>query len=147
MDPFARKMLFGSFGFAGMMLLMAGVLSVVYFHTHPRCSDQVLSDLRSPDQGWTAAIMQRRCGDDQPFFIHVNLRPAGAPLIRGYFSGQAAEGEIFLSEQDNLDIVPTLRWDSASQLTVVCPDCRAAQIQKRHSSWGAVTVRYEVPVR
>jgi hypothetical protein len=147
MDPFARKMLFSAFGFAGVMLLMAGVLSVVYFHAHPRCSEQVLSELRSPDQRWAAVVMQRRCGEDQPFFVHVNLRPAGGPLSLGYFSGQAVEGEIFLSEQDNVDVAPTLRWDAPQQLTIVCPGCQPGLVQQREQSWDAVRVRYELAGR
>jgi hypothetical protein len=147
MDPFARKMVFSAFGFAGVMLLMAGALSVVYFHTHPRCSEQVLSELRSPDQRWAAAVIQRRCGEDQPFFVHVNLHPAGGPLRLGYFSGQAVEGEVFLSEQENMDVVPNLRWDAPEQLTIVCPRCQPGLVQKREQSWGGVRVRHELAGR
>jgi hypothetical protein len=147
MDSFARKMLFGAFGFAGVMLLMAGMLSVVYFHAHPRCNEQVFSSLRSPDQRWEAVVMQRRCGDEEPFLVHVNLRPGGGPLRLGYFSGKADEGEVFLTEQDDMDVVPELRWDSPEQLTIVCPGCRRSLVQTREHRWGAITMRYEMAER
>ena len=140
-------MVLGAFAFGATMLLMAGALSIVYFHTHPRCSDQVLSELSSPDRRWTAAVMQRRCGDEAPFLVHVNLRPVGGPLSLGYFSGRADDGEVFVAEQENLDTFPTLRWDSASQLSIGCPDCRPSRVQKRQERWGPVTVRYEMPAR
>lgn len=145
MDAFARKMVLSAFAFAGAMLLMAGALSVVYFHAHPRCSEQVLSELRSPDQRSAAAVMQRRCGEDQPFLVHVNLRPAGGPLTLGYFSGEAAEGEVFVSEQDNLDVAPALRWDSPEQLTILCPGY--GLVRKRDQSWEGIRVRYEISGR
>src|SRR4029077_4620604 len=92
MDPFARKMIYGSFVYGGMMLLMFAVLSVVYLHTRPRCSDRVVAEAGSPDKRWTATVMERRCGEETPFFTHVNLRPSGNPLHRGFFSGSATEG-------------------------------------------------------
>jgi hypothetical protein len=143
MDPFARKMLLSAFAFASVMLLMAAVLSVVYFHAHPRCSENVLSALNSPDGRWTAVVMQRRCGDESPFLVHVNLRPAAEPLRLGFFSGEAQEGEIFLGEQQNLNVVPTLSWDSTSQLTIACSDCRPKLVQKNQPRWGPIAVRYE----
>jgi multisubunit Na+/H+ antiporter MnhF subunit len=48
MDPFARKMVYGSFVYGGMLLVMFAVLTVVYLHTRPRCSDRVVAE--STDQ-------------------------------------------------------------------------------------------------
>ena len=100
MDPFARKMIYGSFVYGGMMLVMFAVLTVVYLHTRPRGSDRVVAESTDQARQWTATVMERRCGTDAPFFTHVNLRPEGKDLETGFFSGSAAEGEVFLIEQD-----------------------------------------------
>jgi hypothetical protein len=144
MDPFARKMIFGSLAFGTGMVLLASALSVVYFHHRPRCGEQVLSQAASPDKRWSAVVMQRRCGDESPFFIHVNLRPAAESLQLGYFSGRADEGEVFLLEQESPDIAPELEWSSPTQLTLRCSRCRAALVQKRDERWGPVQVRYHL---
>ena len=80
MDPFARKMVYGSFVYGGMMLVMFAVLTVVYLHTRPRCSDRVVAESTDQAGQWTATVMERRCGAEAPFFTHVNLRPAGKDL-------------------------------------------------------------------
>src|SRR5262245_595082 len=108
MDPFARKMIFGSLAFGSVMLFLATVMSVVYFHNRPRCTEQVLYETTSPSGQWTAAVMERRCGDESPFLIHVNLRPAGEPLRFGFFSGRAEEGEVFVMEEDTQRLTPAL---------------------------------------
>ena len=80
MDPFARKMMQGAFVYGGMMLVMFAVLTVVYLHTRPRCSDRLVAESTDQNKQWTAAVMERRCGAETPFFTHVNLRPAGNDL-------------------------------------------------------------------
>src|ERR1700681_1920396 len=100
MDPFARKMVYGSFVYGGAMLVMLAVLTVVYLHMRPRCSASVVAQPRAPGSARTATIMERRCGQDAPFFTHVSLRPATQGLKTGFFSGSATEGEVFLIEQD-----------------------------------------------
>jgi hypothetical protein len=144
MDPFARKMILGMLAFGSAMLLFAGALSVVYFHHRPRCGEQVLSQAASPDERWTAVVMQRRCGDESPFFIHVNLLPAAESLRLGYFSGRADEGEVFLAEQESPDAAPELEWSSPTQLTIRCSRCRAALVQKRDEHRGPVQVGYQL---
>jgi hypothetical protein len=144
MDPFARKMILGSVTFGIIMGLMAAALSVVYFHARPRCSEQVLAESPAPDGQWTAAALQRRCGDDAPFLVHVNVRPAAAPIRLGYFSGRATEGEVFVAEQDAPEVVPDLAWIGPTTLTIRCPGCRASEVQKRDDHIGAITIRYEL---
>jgi hypothetical protein len=144
MDPFARKMILGMLAFGSAMLLFAGALSAVYFHNRPRCSERVLSEATSPDHRWTAAVMQRRCGDEAPFFIHVNLRPAPQSIRFGFFSGRAEEGEVLLVEQESPDLAPDLEWSSENQLTIQCSRCRAALMQEREARWGPIQVRYQL---
>lgn len=147
MDPFARKMVIGSFVYGGVMLSMFAVLTVVYLHTRPRCSDRVVSEFTDPAKRWTASVMERRCGNEAPFFTHVNLRPAGEDLDTGYFSGSATEGEIFLIEQDAAGSAITLSWTSAATLNIRCPHCGAALVRKHDERWGSVTINYDLPAR
>jgi hypothetical protein len=148
MDPFARKMIFGAIAFGSSMLLMAGGLSVVYFHMHPRCSEQVLSESISPDKQWIGAVMERRCGEESPFLIHVNLRPAQQAIRLGYFSGQASEGEIFVTEEVFVagealpSAIPKLEWSSADQLNIKCSHCNSAFARAQSERWQSVRIRY-----
>ena len=143
MDPFARKMVVGSFVYGGMMLLMFAVLTVVYLHTRPRCSDRVVAESTNPEKHWTAAVMERRCGNESPFFTHVNLRPAGSDLETGFFSGSATEGEVFLIEQDAAGSGITLSWTSPATLSIQCPHCGAALVRKHAECWGDVSITYD----
>jgi hypothetical protein len=143
MDPFARKMVYGSFVYGGMMLVMFAVLTVVYLHTRPRCSDRVVAESTDPTNHWTAAIMERRCGAEAPFLTHVNLRPAGKDLSTGFFSGSATEGEVFLVEEDADGAGITLRWTSSAALSIQCPHCSAPLVRKHEERWGEVVIQYK----
>jgi hypothetical protein len=138
MDPFARKMILGSFAFAAVMLLMLAALSVIYFHTHPRCTEQVLSQIPSPDGQWIAAVMRQRCGEESPFFVHVNLRALGSPPRLGFFSGRADDGEVFVAEQDAPETLPEITWISAAQLRIRCSSCRSPHVEQH---WGRIVVK------
>lgn len=152
MDPFARKMVYGSFAYGGMMLVMFAVLSLVYLHTRPGCSDRVVAEATDPGRQWTASVMERRCGADAPFFTHVNLRPAASDLKTGFFSGSAAEGEVFLIEQDSAGAGITLSWTTPNTLSIHCTRCSAAlvqkrMVQKRDERGGNVVINYDLPPR
>ena len=145
MDPFARKMVLGSFVYGGMLLLMFAVLTVVYLHTRPRCSDRVVAESTDPGKHWTATVMERRCGNEAPFFTHVNLRPAGTDLKTGFFSGSATEGEVFVAEQDAAGAGITLHWGSPMALSITCPRCSPSLLRKHDEHWGSVTIHYDLP--
>lgn len=147
MDPFARKMVYGSFVYGGMMLVMFAVLTLVYLHTRPRCSDRVVAESTDPSGQWTATVMERRCGAEAPFLTHVNLRPAGKDLETGFFSGSATQGEVFLIEQDAAGAGISLKWTSPTTLTVICPHCSATLLQKHDERWGNVVIEYDLPQR
>src|SRR5215813_13301332 len=142
MDPFARKMIVGALAFGSAMLLMAAALAVVYFHMHPQCSEQVLAEAISPDKRWIAAALERRCGDNAPFLLHVNLRAAEQPIRLSYFSGHASDGEIFLVEEDTPADAPVLEWSSADQLDIRCPRCSSALARVMNERWQSVHIRY-----
>lgn len=144
MDPFARKMVLGSFVYGGMMLLMFAVLTVVYLHTRPRCSDRVVVESTNPGRHWTATIMERRCGAEAPFLTHVNLRPAGEDLKTGFFSGSADEGEVFLIEQDAAGSGIVMRWSDADKLIIDCPHCSAGVIRKHDERRDSVVIEYDM---
>jgi hypothetical protein len=147
MDPFARKMVYGSFVYGGMLLVMFAVLTVVYLHTRPRCSDRVVAESTDQSRQWTAAIMERRCGAEAPFFTHVNLRPAAKDLETGFFSGSATDGEVFLVEQDAVGAGVSLHWTSPTALSISCPHCGADLARKREEHWGNIVIEYDLPKR
>ena len=145
MDPFARKMVYGSFVYGGIMLVMFGVLTVVYLHTRPRCSDRVVAESTDQSGQATATIMERRCGAEAPFFTHVNLRPAGKDLQTGFFSGSTTDGEVFLVEQDAAGAGLTLHWTSPTALSISCPHCSSALVRDHDTHWKSVTINYDLP--
>jgi hypothetical protein len=147
MDPFARKMVYGSFVYGGMLLVMFAVLTVVYLHTRPRCSDRVVAESTGPTRQWTASVMERRCGAEAPFFTHVNLRPAGKDLTTGFFSGSATEGEVFVLEQDAASAGISLRWRSPMALSITCPHCSPSLVRKHDERWGNIVIEYDRPQR
>jgi hypothetical protein len=144
MDPFARKMIYGSFVYGGMLLVMFAVLTVVYLHTRPRCSDRVVAESTDQARQWTATVMERRCGAEAPFFTHVNLRHAGKDLQTGFFSGSTTDGEVFLVEQDAAGAGITLHWTSPAALIISCPRCSATLVSKHNERWGSVAIGYDL---
>lgn len=147
MDPFARKMLYGSFVYGGMMLLMFAVLTVVFLHMRPRCTDRVVAEATDPGKQWTAGVMERRCGAEAPFFTHVNLRPAAEDLHTGFFSGSATEGELFLIEQDAAGAGVALSWATPNTLIIRCAHCSPALVRKRDERLGSVVIHYDLSPR
>jgi len=147
MDPFARRMLQGTFVYGGVMLVMFAVLTVVYLHTHPRCSDRVVAEAASPRNQWTAAVLELRCGEDAPFFTHVILRPSEEMLKRGYFSGSVEEGEVFRIEQDAAGAGLALEWTGPDSLVIRCPQCSSSFLRKQENRWQGITINYELPSR
>jgi hypothetical protein len=143
-DPFARKMVLGSLAFGSTMLLMAGTLAVVYFHARPRCDDQVMAEIESPNRQWVATVFERKCSDPSEWLVHVNLRQASKPIRFGYFSGKAEEGEVFSLELDSRDQIPALAWRSPDHLQIICRNCRDSSIRKREEHWQLVRMLYEI---
>ena len=138
-------MIRGSFAFATVMLLMFAGLTVVYLHVRPRCSDQIVSSATSPDGHWTAAVMEARCGESEPFLTHINIRSANESIKLGYFSGKAEQDEIFAVEQDAVTAGVQLAWNDATHLTVLCMRCLVVAPKKREERWGSVNINYEQP--
>jgi hypothetical protein len=144
MDPFVRKMIFGGLAFGVTMLVLGGVLSAIYFHVSPRCSEAVVSESASPDGRWAAAIMERRCGEESPLYMHVNLRAAGDPILQAYYSRRSEAGQVFVIEEDTRDRNLAIEWSSPREITMRCPWCRSALVQKREEHWGPIAVHYEL---
>ncbi len=147
MDPFARKMVYGSFLYGGMMLVMFGVLTVVYLHTRPRCSDRIVAESTDSARQWTSTVMERRCGSEAPFFTHVNLRLVKRDLDKGFFSGLATEGEVFVLEQDAAGAGIAVNWTSPTTLSIRCLRCSANLVRKHDERWGDVVINYNLPPR
>ncbi|HET7872848.1 MAG TPA: hypothetical protein VFL42_10090 [Terriglobales bacterium] len=147
MDPFARKMIRGAMAYAGAMLVMFAIATVVYVHLRPRCPDRVVGSATSPDNQWTATILERRCGAEAPFITHANLRRSTQPLSRGFFSGQANEGDVFVVEQDSAGAGLTMHWTAAGQLTIACSRCDTAFLRRADAQLGPVSILYDIPRR
>jgi len=147
MDPFARKMWQGAFVYGGIMLVMFAVLTVVYLHTRPRCSDRLVAESSNQNRQWTAAVMERRCGAEAPFITHVNLRAATNDLNRGFFSGSATQGEVFEVELDAVGAGLTLDWTSPTALSISCPHCSRSLIRKHDERWDNITIHYALSLR
>lgn len=143
MDPFARKMWRFGFAFAGLMLALFASLTIIYVHEWPNCPDRVVSESSSPDKKWAASILERRCGAEAPFVTRVNLRPAG-PLQRGFFSGQAGQGNVFVVEQDAAGAGISVAWSGDDALIVRCPACSPAFIHQRDQQWNGIQIHYEL---
>jgi hypothetical protein len=133
-----------SFAYGAFMIAMFAVMTVFYLHFRPRCSDETLSEQKSPDGRWAAAIMEGRCGEDQPFFTHVNLRAVNDSIGRGYFSGRASQGEVFLLEQDAHSANVTLHWITPKHLAIACTHCQLAFLQKHMDQWEDVKITYAI---
>src|SRR5437762_11156572 len=142
MGPFARKMVRSSLIYGAVLVLMFAVLTVFYLHLRPRCTDQVISSSASPDGKWIAVVMERRCGEEAPFSMHVNLRATGEPLTFGYFSGAATQGEVFRIEQDAQSAVVSLTWTAAERLAIGCEHCQITFLRKRAEQWNGARISY-----
>lgn len=134
-------MLLGGLTFAGVLLVMIAVFTMIYLHVHPGCSDEIVSESVSPNRRFVAAIMQRRCGEESAFVTHINLRPADRGIHYGFFSGKAEQGEIYSIEQDTQNLHLTVVWNAANELTIRCRGCRNAS--KWQESWQSVVVHYK----
>lgn len=144
MDPFALKMWRAGFSFAVLMLTLFASLTIFYVHEWPSCADRVIGESDSPDKKWIAAILERRCGAEAPFITRVTLRMAG-PLHRGFFSGQAQQGTVFVVEQDAAGAEIAVDWAAGNILAVRCPRCNTAFIHQRDQEWNGVKIQYQAP--
>ena len=142
MDPFARKMIRSTLIFAAVTVLIVAVMTVFYVRMRPRCSDDLISEIISPDKRWIAAIMQRRCGDESPFYTHVNLRPVQAPIRHTFFTGAASDGEVFRIEQDARSAEITVQWTAPDHMVIGCSHCQIAFLQNKSERWRNVTISY-----
>ena len=144
-DPFARKMILASFVYGAALLIMFGVLSLVYLHTRPKCSDRVVAESIDPGKQWTATVMERRCGAEAPFITHVNVQPAGQSIKTGFFSGMAQDGEVFTVEQDAANTALSLNWSGPNTLRIQCARCSTTLIQKHDEHMGSLSIQYDLP--
>lgn len=143
MDPFARNMLRSTLAFAIALLVIFAAMTVAYIHVHPPCPDTVLGQSAGTAGRFTAAVLQRRCGEDAPFISQVSLRASSEGLQRGFFSGQVNQGIVFRVEQDAAGAGLAVNWTGPEELTIRCPRCEQAFIQQHDKSWGAVRIVYQ----
>jgi hypothetical protein len=142
MDPFAKKMWRAGLAYAALLAAMAAVLTVAYIHERPRCGDRIVGESSSPDRRWIAAVIERRCGEDSPFITQINLRSGETKLVRGFFSGQATQDNVFMIEQDAAGAGFTLQWTGPEQLTVRCRHCDRNYVRRQDPQQGTLMIRY-----
>jgi hypothetical protein len=142
MDPFAKKMWRAGLAYAALLAAMAAVLTVAYIHERPRCGDRIVTESSSPDRRWIAAVIERRCGEDSPFITQINLRSGETKLVRGFFSGQATQDNVFMIEQDAAGAGFTLQWTGPEQLTVRCRHCDRNYVRRQDPQQGTLMIRY-----
>ena len=145
MDPFARKMWAAGIGFGISLIVLALGLKLFSMHQWPTCPDRVISESASPGNKWVAAILERRCGPESDFSTRVNLRSAAGGLQTGFFSGQAANGTVFVIEEDATGADISVWWAANNLLTVHCRHCAAALISQHDQQGGPVKIQYESP--
>lgn len=134
-------MVHSGLAFAGVLLVMIATFTLIYFHIHPKCSEEIIGESVSPNKQWVATTLQRRCGDEASFATHVNLRSAHRSITYGFFSGKAEDGKIFSAEQDAQALHLTVVWDLPDHLTIRCRDC--ADASTRQARWNGVTIQYQ----
>jgi hypothetical protein len=144
MDPFAKKMWRAGLAYAALLAAMAAVLTVAYIHERPRCGDRIVTESSSPDRRWIAAVIERRCGEDSPFITQINLRSGETKLVRGFFSGQATQDNVFMIEQDAAGAGFTLQWTGPEQLTVCCRHCDRNYVRRQDPQQGTLMIRYDL---
>jgi hypothetical protein len=144
MDPFAKKMWSAGLAYAALLAAMAAVLTVAYIHERPRCGDRIVTESSSPDRRWIAAVIERRCGEESPFITQINLRPGDTKLMRGFFSGQASQDNVFTIEQDAAGAGFTLQWNGADQLIVHCRHCDRNYVRRQDPQQGTLMIRYDL---
>jgi hypothetical protein len=91
--------------------------------------------------------MERRCGEESPFFTHVNLSRADQPEQRGYFSGTVTEGEVFEAEYDAQSAGVVLEWSAPDRLAIRCARCNRSMVRRQDARWDAVLIAYELSGR
>ena len=144
MDPFAKKMWRAGLAYAALLAAMAAVLTVAYVHERPRCGDRIVTESSSPDRRWIAAVIERRCSEESPFITQINLRRGDTNLVRGFFSGQATQENVFMIEQDAAGAGFTLQWNGADQLTVRCRHCDRNYVRRQDPQQGTLMIRYDL---
>lgn len=143
MALFGRKTVIACVAVAFAALLMLGTTSTIYFHNPLPCDEEHNFESLSPDEQWTAEVMERRC-EDSPLIIHVYLHRLEEPVYLGGYSGLAAINDVFVMEHHDGDPELSLEWDSLSQLTIRCPTCQAQRVKMHKDHWGPITVRYQL---
>ena len=145
MALFDRRTIIASLALGLGVLIMLGATSATYFHYTPPCNEAIASESISPDELWSAAVMERRCGPDElQVIVHINLRRVAEPVKTDYVSHRAEPGDVFAVAQNSTDPYPILEWNSPRELTIRCPGCPAKRVTMHQEHWGPITVHYQL---
>lgn len=120
----------------GVALLAALVAAAVPFWAlTPRCANDVLGEIASPDGAHKAVIFDRDCGATTPFSTQVSLLPADDAVGN-------EPGNLFAAEDELGDAGPrvAVSWEDPTHVAVQYE--AGAHVSKAEPMLGALAARY-----
>lgn len=110
--------------------LVVAVACLLVAACGPECAEDVVASEGSPDGRYVATVFVRNCHATSPFVTIVSIRPGDEAFD--------PDGPYVFSLHGRAPV--SVRWDSATQLTVTHP---AERVYRSAESWRGVRVRYQ----
>jgi hypothetical protein len=98
----------------------------------PLCGNELLSEARSPDGRYVAAVFERNCGATTPYVRIVSLRQAGDE----FDSDQDSDWVLTTRNQPNV----IAQWDGNAKLRV---SSEGTKDGTRRSQWRDVAIAFD----
>ena len=96
------------------------------------CSDEMLSEVFSPDERWVASIFVRNCGATTDFATRVEVR---------WRSNQSSEDDRVFVVNGKPEV--HVHWLDESTLAVKCEECVDEDIRRRMTKLGSIKIEFE----
>jgi hypothetical protein len=122
------------------ILIASIILTTVSCGIGKVCSEEKLTELKSPDGNHIAVLFLRGCGATTSFMQHVNLRRSSVNRFYTDYKGTITDGEVFLTSRGALSIT----WEDAKTLVVKCKNCPPNCCDKGWvRSWKDIRILYQ----
>jgi hypothetical protein len=118
------KILPGLVDILGFAIIAVSMCCCRFFHFHPLCGEDTVSEKTSPDRKYVAVLMTRNCGATAAYVAHINLRPVGTNFRSSFFDGTVTDGEVFTSSKYSGD---RFCWSKPHKLSVGYPQVTTLQ--------------------